>query len=128
MSDPVGARRFATAIMTMIKEDQDSGQVPRTVSSLDELDDCVDIEDYFRQIGLPSGDQDATDLRDAVTAEVGRQLASASGGPWHVVWKPAGGASAEIGRTAGYATQAEAEAVGREHVHTSGGGFSLRRA
>lgn len=128
MSDPDKVRRFATAIMTMIKEDQDSGQVPRGVLSLDELDDCVDIEDYFRQIGLPSGDHDATSFRDAVTAEVGRKLESASGGPWHVVWRPPGGTSAEIGRTVGYATQAEAEAVGRERVHTSGGGFSLRRA
>jgi hypothetical protein len=128
MTDPEEVRRFAAAIMTMIKEDQDSGQVPPGVSSLDELDDCVDIEDYLRQIGLPSGDHDAAALRDVVTAEVGRQLASTSGGPWHVVWKLAGGASAEIGRTVGYATQEEAEAVGREHVHTSGGGFSLRRA
>jgi hypothetical protein len=44
VSDPDKVRRFAAAIMTMIKEDQDSGQVPRGLV-VDELDDCVDIED-----------------------------------------------------------------------------------
>jgi len=128
MSDSDEVRRFATAIMTMIKEDQDSGQVSRGVSSLDELDDCVDIEDYFRQVGLRSADDDATDLRGAVVAEVGLQLRLSSAGPWHVVWKQTGGTSTEVGRTVGYPTQAEAEAVGREHVRTSGGSFSVRKA
>ena len=45
------------------------------VSSLDELDNYVDIDDYYRRICLPAGDHDAAELRYAVGEEIGRQLA-----------------------------------------------------
>ena len=39
-------QRYTDAIMAMINEDQDSGQVPRGATSWDELDNCVDTNDY----------------------------------------------------------------------------------
>jgi hypothetical protein len=38
------------AIMTMLKEDQASGQIPAEVSSLNELDNYVDVDDYYRRL------------------------------------------------------------------------------
>jgi len=74
-------RRYADAIMAMIKEDQDTGQVPRGVCSWDELDDSVDAGDYYRLAQLPTGARGAADLRNAVQDEVGRRLAAAQGDP-----------------------------------------------
>ena len=71
-------QRYADAIMAMIKEDQDTGQVPRGVCSWDELDDSVDVGDYYRLAQLPTGTR-AAGLRDAVHDEVGRRLAGAQG-------------------------------------------------
>ena len=51
----------------MIKEDQDNGQVPRSVATWDELDDSVDTDDYYRQAQMPSGTAEAASLRNAVT-------------------------------------------------------------
>ena len=73
------AQRYADAIMAMIKEDQDTGQVPRGVCSWDELDDSVDVGDYYRLAKMPTGARAAAGLRDAVHDEVGRRLASAQG-------------------------------------------------
>ena len=42
MTDTEDVQRYADAIMAMIKQDQDTGQVPRDVCSWDELDDTVD--------------------------------------------------------------------------------------
>ena len=72
-------QRYADAIMDMIKEDQDTGQVPRGVCPWDELDDSVDVGDYYRLAQLPSGTRAAAGLRDAVHEEVGRLLARAQG-------------------------------------------------
>jgi hypothetical protein len=72
-------QRYADAIMAMIKEDQDTGQVPRNVCSWDELDDSVDAGDYFRLARMPTGTPEAIALRNAVNEEVGRRLASARG-------------------------------------------------
>jgi len=69
-------QRYADAIMAMIKEDQDTGQVPRDVCSWDELDDTVDVGDYYRLAHLPTGTPAAVQLRDAVNDEVARRLAS----------------------------------------------------
>jgi hypothetical protein len=73
-------QRYADAIMAMIKEDQDTGQVPRSVCSWDELDDSVDAGDYYRLAQMPSGTRAAVKLRDAVNDEVGRRLAGVPGG------------------------------------------------
>ena len=70
-------QRYADTIMVMIEQDQDTGQVPRGVCSLDELDDTVDVEDYYRLIRMPHGTSEAARLRDAVGDEVARRLASA---------------------------------------------------
>jgi len=121
------AREFADAVMLMIAEDQHTGQVPAGVLSLDELDNTVDVKDYFRQAGLPFEGHEAAELRAAVTQEVEQRLRAAHGGPWHVVWKRPGGSTTDIGRTAGYATQEEAEAVGRAHVRAEGGAWRLSR-
>ena len=67
--------RYADAILAMIKEDQDNGQIPRSVATLDELDDSVDTDDYYRQAQMPSGIAEAASLRNAVTDEVCRRLA-----------------------------------------------------
>jgi len=127
MTDAGEVQRIADSIIEMIKEDQGSGQVPPGVGSLDELDDSVDIEDYFRLAHLPPADDEAGDLRTAVVAEVARRLEEAQRGPWHVLWKQANGGSADIGRSAGYLKKAEAEAIGREHVEAYGGHFTLRK-
>ncbi len=74
-------QRYADEIMAMIRQDQDTGQVPRGVCSLDELDDTVDIGDYYRLVGMPIGTHEATELRNAVSDEVGRRLAGAQAGP-----------------------------------------------
>ncbi len=79
MTNTEDVQRYADAIMAMIKEDQDTGQVPRNVCSWDELDDSVDAADYYRLAGMPSVIRDATALRDAVNEEVGRRLARACG-------------------------------------------------
>jgi len=70
-------QHYADAIMAMIKEDQDTGQVPRDVCSWDELDDTVDVGDYYRLAQLPAGTPAAAELREAVDDEVARRLASA---------------------------------------------------
>jgi hypothetical protein len=75
MAKAEDVRRYADTIMAMIKEDQDTGQVPRSVCSWDELDETVDAADYYRLACLPSGTQEAAELRNAVDAEVGRRLA-----------------------------------------------------
>jgi hypothetical protein len=75
MAKAEDVRRYADTIMAMIKEDQDTGQVPRSVCSWDELDETVDAADYYRLACLPSGTQEAAELRNAVYAEVGRRLA-----------------------------------------------------
>ncbi len=81
MTNTEDVQRYADAIMAMIKEDQDTGQVPRTVCSWDELDESVDANDYYRLAQMPSGTGEATGLRNAVYEEVGRRLAGAPGGP-----------------------------------------------
>jgi hypothetical protein len=73
-------QRYADAIMTMIREDQDTGQVPRSVCSWDELDESVDPADYYRLARMPSGTRSAARLRSAVNEEVGRRLAEAVSG------------------------------------------------
>ena len=80
MTNTEDAQRYADAIMAMIKEDQDTGQVPRNVCSWDELDESVDAGDYYRLAGMPSVTRDATALRDAVNREVGQRLAGAARG------------------------------------------------
>jgi hypothetical protein len=118
-------RRYADAIMTMIKEDQDSGQVPADVLSWDELDASVDTDDYYRQARMPSGSRGATSLRNAVTDEVNRRLASAQGGPWGVTWTRPDGQMHDIGRTTGYSTMIEAEAVGERYRTEHGGSYRV---
>ena len=120
-------RRYADAIMAMIKEDQDSGQVPRDVSSWDELDESVDTDDYCRRALMPRGTPQASGLRDAVSEEVGRRLTGSQGGPWHVSWARPEGHALDIGRTMGYASRAGAEAVGLEYRTEHGGAFHVHR-
>jgi len=72
-------QRYADAIMAMIEQDQDTGQVPRGVCSWDELDDTVDVGDYYRLARMPAGTGTVAGLRDAVRDEVGRRLARAHG-------------------------------------------------
>jgi len=74
-------QRYADAIMVMIKEDQDTGQVPRDVCSWDELDDTVDVGDYYRLARMPTGSRAAAKLRNAVNDEVARRLAGVQAGP-----------------------------------------------
>jgi hypothetical protein len=125
MTDTQEIQRYADAIMAMIKEDQASGQVPSDVSSWDELDGSVDTEDYFRQARLPSGAGQDAGLRDAVIGEIGRRLSRPQGGPWHVIWTRPGEAAMEIGRTMGYASRDQAEAVGRGYLAEHGGTFHV---
>jgi hypothetical protein len=125
MTDTDEVRRYADAIITLIKEDQDAGQVPRDVCSWDELDDSVDTEDYYRQAQLPAGRPGANDLRNAVSGEVSRRLAASQGGSWGVTWTSPDGHPRDIGRTVGYATRAEAEAVGREYLSEHGGAYQV---
>lgn len=127
MTGTEDAQRYADAIMVMIKEDQGTGQVPRDVSSWDELDESVDTEDYYRLAHMPSGTQDAIDLRNAVSIEVGRRLAGSQGGPWRVTWTHLDGHAADISRTVGYATRAEAEAVGERYMARHGGAYNVHR-
>jgi len=79
MTNTENVQRYADAIMAMIKEDQDTGQVPRNVCSWDELDDSVDPADYYRLARMPSGTPEAIALWNAVNEEVGRRLARACG-------------------------------------------------
>jgi hypothetical protein len=125
MTDTNQVRRYADAIMALIKEDQDAGQVPRDVCSWDELDDSVDTEDYYRQAQLPAGTSEASGLRVAVNDEVSRRLAASHGGPWGVTWTARDGHPRDIGRTIGYATRAEAEAVGQEYLDIHGGTYQV---
>jgi len=67
-------QRYADAIMAMIEEDQETGQVPRSVCSWDELDESVDAADYYRLARMPTGTRHAARLRSAVNDEVGRRL------------------------------------------------------
>jgi hypothetical protein len=128
VTDVNEVQRFTDAVMIMLKEDQASGQIPADLLSLDELDNYADIDDYYRRLRLFSGGHDMAELRSAVGEEIGRRLAAAQGGPWHVIWRAAGGEMRDVGRAVGYANQGEAQAVGREYVHAHGGGFHLRRA
>ena len=125
MTDTSKVRRYADTIMTLIKQDQDAGQVPRGVCSWDELDDSVDTEDYYRQAQLPAGTPEAIDLRNAVSEEVGWRLAASQGGPWGVIWTSPDGHPRDIGRAIGYATRAEAEAAGREYLGKHGGAYQV---
>jgi hypothetical protein len=127
MTDINEVQRLTDAVIAMVSEDQRSGQIPPDVSSLAELDNYVDIEDYYRRIRMPTGNHDAAELRYAVAEELGKRLAAWQGGPWHVIWRRPDGVTQDIGRTVGYATQAEAQAIGREHLNAHGGGFHLRR-
>ena len=63
MTDVSEVRRHADAMIAMIKEDQGTGQISADVSSLDELDNYVDIEDFYRRIRLTAVDHDAAELR-----------------------------------------------------------------
>jgi len=74
-------QHYADAVMAMIKEDQDTGQVPRGVCSWDELDDTVDVGDYYRLAKMPTGTCAAAELRNAVSDEVARRLAGVRAGP-----------------------------------------------
>ena len=118
-------QRYADAIMAMIKEDQDSGQVPRDACSWDELDNTVDANDYYRKAGVPSGTDEAAELRAAVNDEVGRRLSASEGGPWRVTWIPSRVAALNIGRKVGYATKEEAEAVGKQYLAEHGGKYHV---
>jgi hypothetical protein len=117
--------RYADVIMAMIKEDQDSGQVSRDAFSWDELDESVDANDYYRKAGMPSGSDEAVELRNAVNDEVSRRLNGSQGGPWRVTWTPSRVAALNIGRKIGYATRAEAEAVGQQYLAEHGGKFHV---
>ena len=125
MPDKEEVQRYADAIMTMIKEDQDSGQVPRDACSWDELDNTVDANDYYRKARVPSGTDEAADLREAVNDDVGRRLNGSGGGPWRVTWVPSRVAALNIGRKVGYATKAEAEAVGKQYRAEHGGKYHV---
>jgi hypothetical protein len=118
-------KRYADAIITMIREDQDSGQVSRGASSWDELDESVDANDYYRKAGMPSGTDEADELRNAVYAEVGRRLSGSQGGPWRVSWTPPYVAALNIGRKIGYATREEAEEVGQKYLAQHGGAYHV---
>lgn len=125
MTSTEDAQRYADVIMAMIREDQDTGQVPRDVSSWDELDDSVDTEDYYRLAQMPSGTRDAINLRNAVSDEVGRRLAGSQGGPWRVTWAAPDAPAVDISRAVGYATPAEAEAVGQQYTSRHGGVYDV---
>ena len=125
MTNTEDVQRYADAIMTMIKEDQDSGQVPGDVSSWDEIDDSVDAYDYYRQAEMPSGTHEATDLRNAVNDEISRRLIGSQGGPWGVTWTHPDGHALNVSRTLGYATRAEAEAVGKGYLTEHGGTYRV---
>ncbi|MGO9082550.1 MAG: hypothetical protein ACLQDY_26565 [Streptosporangiaceae bacterium] len=125
MTQTDAVQHYADAIMIMIKEDQDSGQVSAAASTWDELDESVDLDDYFRRAELPSGTHEANELRQAVSAEVDRRLASTQGGPWGVRWTHPDGRAHVISRSIGHATRAEAEAVGQEYCTVHGGKYEV---
>jgi hypothetical protein len=125
MTDAQDVQRYADAILAMIKEDQDSGQVPRDVLTWDEVDASVDTGDYWRQAQLPSGTAEAASLRDAVTDEVSHRLTGSQAGPWNVTWTGPGGRSVDIGRTIGYPTREEADAVGKRYLTDHGGAYRV---
>ena len=125
MTNTEDVQRYADAVLAMIKEDQDSGQVPRDVSTWDELDDSVDTDDYFRQALAPAVGHRRGGLRSAVTDEVIRRLTRSQGGPWRVTWTHPDGRFMEIGRTMGYATRAGAEAVGQHYLTDQGGAYDV---
>jgi len=125
MTDARDVRRYADAILAMIKEDQDSGQVPRDVLTWDELDASVDTDEYWRQARMPSGTTEAATLRDAVADEVSRHLTRSQAGPWNVTWTDPGGRSVDIGRTIGYPSREEAEAVGQRYLTDHGGAYRV---
>jgi hypothetical protein len=81
MTSTEDVQRYADAIMAMIREDQDTGQVPWDVCSWDELDDTVDVGDYYRLARMPTGTDAAAELRNAVNDEVARRLARARTDP-----------------------------------------------
>ncbi len=118
--------RYADAIMLMIKEDQDTGQVPRDASSWDEIDDTVDANDYYLRAQLPSGTAQATELHNAVNDEITRRLARAEGGPWGTIWVHPDGHEVNVSRTAGYATRAEADTVGSDYQAEHGGSYRVQ--
>lgn len=122
MTHTEDVQHYADVLMAMIKQDQESGQVPGDVCSWDELDESVDTADYYRQAGLPGARED---LREAVSEEVGRRLTRAQGGRWAVTWTRADGRSHDISRGTGYATKAEAEAVGRDYTSEHGGAYRV---
>ena len=97
MAEISEVRRIADAVLAMIREDQASGQVPRGVSSLDELDAYVDIGDYYRRVHLAC-EPDSAQLQAEAGAEIERHLRSGHGGPWHVFWKPPRTAVVDVGR------------------------------
>ncbi|HYB89091.1 MAG TPA: hypothetical protein VEC76_19755 [Streptosporangiaceae bacterium] len=125
MTDTHEVRRYADAIMTLIKEDQDAGQVPGDACSWDELDDSVDTEDYYRRAQMPAATPEAISLRNAVNDEVSRRLGASQGGPWGVSWTSPDGHQRDIGRTIGYATRAEADTVGQEYLSKHGGAYQV---
>jgi len=127
-TDTADVQRYADAIMAMIKEDQVTGQVPSDVTSWDELDESVDLNDYYRQAQMPSGTHEATELHNAVTDEVARRLAGSQGGPWGVTWTDHDGTVMNISRAVGYATRAEAEAVGHEYFTEHGGEYQVHES
>jgi hypothetical protein len=56
---------------------------------VDELDNYVDIDDYYRRIGLPTGDHDVAELRHAVGEEIegaSQQLSGSIGGQRRYTW------------------------------------------
>ncbi len=122
MKQTEDVRHYADVIMAMIKQDQESGQVPGDVCSWDELDESVDTADYYRQASLLGARED---LREAVSEEVGRRLTRAQGGRWTVTWTAEDGRSHDISRGTGYATEAEAEAVGRDYAGVHGGVYRV---
>ena len=81
MTDTEDVQRYADAIMAMIKQDQDTRQVPRDVCSWDELDESANAGDYYQLAQMPAGTHDVIGLRTAVNEEVGRRLAGSCGGP-----------------------------------------------
>ncbi len=125
MSEATDVHHYADIILTMIQEDQATGQVPGNVSTWDEIDETVDANDYYRRASLPVGSAEAAGLRAAVNDEVIRRLTTDQGGSWGVTWTHRDGHEVNISRTIGYATRAQAEAVGREYAAEHGGGYHL---
>ncbi len=55
MTDTEDVQHYADAVMALIKEDRDIGQVPRDICSWHELDDGVDAGDHYRLAGCHRG-------------------------------------------------------------------------